>query len=707
MLIFVISIDRIIMIKLHRVIILVLCLSANVALWAQPTNSSCNTALTIPDPTSFCSGSGEYNNTSAGPGNPAYGVPACFSSTTVNDVWFRFTAFANTVTVVVNGNTLSSPQVALYEDNGCVGTISELRCASDAGIGFGSISLTRGGLTIGQSYLIRVDGVDNGQGTFQLCITNFNPPVAPGQDCNTGAILCDKSDFSVSVLSGPGAITNEFVTPCNSGMPNENETVWFKWTCDQAGSLTFTLDPLNPGEDLDFAVYEMTQGVNSCVDLMHLRCALNSPGLNLECGDLTGIALASLDTQEDPNCEPNQEDGFVRSIDMTSGTSYALIIDNFTNSGIGFEIEWGGTGTFLGPVADFTIEPQDGLRCDTFFTVTDISSFSNGNIIGYEWNFGEGAVPQTHNTATPPPIIYNSFGEKFITLTIEVDQGCIITKVLPLFVEPCCDDLMIDIDLNLVEVVDLLCATIPDGSITVAGSGSPPPAEYQYSIDGGPFTLNPFFGNLDQGTYQINTIDLKGCEDSITVVVNAPPPILVDAGADQTVDLGFDAQLNGTYTPQNFGDSIIWSTLDTADLSSLSCLDCLDPVVMAPGKTTYYLTIVDALGCSSTDSVTICVNLEYPVYGPTIFSPNDDGLNDLFNVFTGPAAEEIENLYIYDRWGELIYHGEGLTPNDPNQGWDGRFKNDRLNNQVFAWLAEVRFIDDVVLPFAGSVTLAR
>jgi len=687
--------------------------------FAQPVNTNCSTAIIIADPIDYCSGLGEFDNINAGPGTPNVGTPGCWIDSN-NDVWFRFISFARAINVTVSGNangqmaggTLVQPEISLYIDDGC-NTYQELRCDSDTQ-NDGAANIFRGDLTIGQSYLIRVGGRANTTGTFTICTRNFNPPTEPEQDCVLGAVLCDKSPFIVQSVIGAGVDNMEFGNiPCGTDEQGnvtnlvEDQSTWFLWTCENTGTLTFVLDPILPGDDLDWALYLLPQGVGDCTGKQHLRCAFNSPSNPDNCGDLTGMNDASMDTSEDFNCESN-EDGFVQSIVMQAGESYALGISNFTSSGIGFEIEFGGTGTFQGPEVNFTIDPDQGLRCDTFFTVEDFSNFINGTIVSYDWNFGEGAVPATADTKGPHQVIYNSFGDKFITLTVESDLGCIVTEVLPLFAEPCCDEI-IDIEIDIINVQDLVCSTIPDGSIEVEGSGGTP--EYQYSIDGGDFFPINVFAGLDAGSYQINIQDIKGCTDSINVPITSPPPLIVDAGPDITVDLCFESQLAGSYTPEQAGDSIMWSATDPVDNVSLSCLDCLDPIAVAPGQTTYILTVTDLVGCSASDMMTVFVEEDYPIYGPNAFTPNGDNLNDRYTLYGGPAAIIIREFYIYDRWGELIFFREDLPLNDPALGWDGDFKGEDLSTQVFAWYAKIEFCDsegaDDTRGYSGHVTLIK
>jgi len=113
------------------------------------------------------------------------------------------------------------------------------------------------------------------------------------------------------------------------------------------------------------------------------------------------------------------------------------------------------------------------------------------------------------------------------------------------------------------------------------------------------------------------------------------------------------------------------------------------------------------MGCIGFDTVTVFVRLERPVYAPNIFTPNQDGINDLFTIFTGPATEIIEELYIFDRWGNRVYEGFGLGSNDTNEGWDGKFRGRDMNPGVYVWIAKIRFIDNERQFFSGDITLLR
>jgi len=138
----------------------------------------------------------------------------------------------------------------------------------------------------------------------------------------------------------------------------------------------------------------------------------------------------------------------------------------------------------------------------------------------------------------------------------------------------------------------------------------------------------------------------------------------------------------------------------------LSCTDCPNPTFLG-GTTTYTVTVTDQNGCIATDEVTIRADLIKRVYPPNIFSPNNDGQNDRFTIFVGKGVEAIEDLRIYDRWGNEMFFEQNLSINDETEGWDGNFNKQPVNPGVFTWTSNIRFIGNVSCLFKGSVQLAR
>jgi gliding motility-associated-like protein len=116
----------------------------------------------------------------------------------------------------------------------------------------------------------------------------------------------------------------------------------------------------------------------------------------------------------------------------------------------------------------------------------------------------------------------------------------------------------------------------------------------------------------------------------------------------------------------------------------------------------YYYVDDVRVYCCGADSCVISPPPPTPIenfFLPTAFSPNGDGNNDVLHV-RGPVKEM--DLYIYNRWGELIFHGT-----DPSKGWDGTYKGELLNAGVFVYYFRGTLLDGTEISQKGNVTLVR
>lgn len=983
---------------------------------AQITNDICSDAIELTDLVSWCSEPAAFSNVNAQDEGEVE-TPFCFFDTpSNNDVWFSFTAIGNTINITVTGNfatnqqgvggTLEQPNIALYSGN--CSDLTEVECVGD-GVGVNSVNTLGGPLSVGGTYFIRVSAQDSQDGTFQLCVNNYNSVPTPSADCEPGVILCDKSPFSVEKVSGAGSNPNELTDVfCSGNQIDEDASTWYKWTCDVAGSLTFTLTPLNPADDLDFYLYRLPNGIDDCSDKILMRSMSSgeqggSPFSVWEpCTGPTGLNLTDPDVTESCGCQAG-DNNFLAGINMDAGASYALVINNFSNSGSGFSIEFGGDGTFLGPTANFSATPET-ICVGQSITFTDESSFV-GNLIGWAWNFGGDARTPTASGEGPHTVTFDRPGVKGIQLSVEAERGCIVTATIPILVECCSDhfttegftsnltcpgtstgsidlearsdyaplsyswsngevredifgldpgnytvsivddvgcetevsfvidsppefefdtlvtmptcnggtdgavrlqvsggtpdyeynwqnsgfgpdntlsnisqgdysliirdqnncetemllpvrelelvldpmaeaitppscfgfsDGIIEIDIgnglpaysynfndgngfvssnvksnltagtytvnvqdanlcrgefqfqvedhpplelgfdptdvscfglsdgavtaipnggvgdysyswgnnvntagqdglpagnyvvtvldgngceingtitldqpeqlfiDVVDILDNICFGDEAGVVEVLGSGGTGP--YEYSLQGGTFQASTSFGQLPAGTYSFTVLDAMGCTETLEASVNQPAELTVDAGEDQSIELGYSTTIRAQ--PNDPNVTYLWTPNEEP---IFECLfdDCQSGVVMPVNSTVFEVMVTDLTGCVATDSVRISVIKNRPVYIPNAFSPNNDGPNDRFTVYAGPAVESIQSLKVFDRWGNLVFeHGE-FAANDESAGWDGTFDGRLMNSGVFVYLAQVRFIDGFVVNFKGDVTLVR
>ncbi|WP_367389171.1 gliding motility-associated C-terminal domain-containing protein [Lewinella sp. LCG006] len=248
------------------------------------------------------------------------------------------------------------------------------------------------------------------------------------------------------------------------------------------------------------------------------------------------------------------------------------------------------------------------------------------------------------------------------------------------------------------------CAGETDGSVTVSNvSGGLSP--YVYSFSGQPFSTSTNYNNLGAGSYTIVVEDANGCQLSTVAELEDGNDLTVELGEDQTIEVGDEVDI----FPLLSIDSLQLQSLTWNTLASLNCPECLyQKDITLFESTQFFLTVTDENGCTANDAVTIFVRIKEGIYVPNIFSPNGDGDNDVFYIFSDDnTIEKINSFRIFERWGSLVFERTDIQPNDPNVGWDGTHRGETLNPAVFVWFAEVELKNGDLKVLKGDVTLIR
>ena len=81
-------------------------------------------------------------------------------------------------------------------------------------------------------------------------------------------------------------------------------------------------------------------------------------------------------------------------------------------------------------------------------------------------------------------------------------------------------------------------------------------------------------------------------------------------------------------------------------------------------------------------------------------------MNDNFTLFTNEELQ-ISELAIYNRWGERVFFTENIPTNNPDLGWDGTFKGDKVNPAVFAFYAILILPDGTEDTIVGDITVLK
>jgi len=170
-------------------------------------------------------------------------------------------------------------------------------------------------------------------------------------------------------------------------------------------------------------------------------------------------------------------------------------------------------------------------------------------------------------------------------------------------------------------------------------------------------------------------------------------PISVNALGD-TIMCNFDVVIasiaSGGYGPLNYS----WNNFAGNDSN----------VLVNPSRTTIYtITVFDSCQTSvASDSLTIEVDCEYLFHIPNTFTPNGDGINEVFNAKW--KGMKTYKMHIFNRWGDLLF-----TTENPEIGWDGRAnEGDHLSEQeVYVYLFETTDFLDISHEYVGKITIIR
>lgn len=120
-------------------------------------------------------------------------------------------------------------------------------------------------------------------------------------------------------------------------------------------------------------------------------------------------------------------------------------------------------------------------------------------------------------------------------------------------------------------------------------------------------------------------------------------------------------------------------------------------------------TVVARNECGeASDALRIDFKTCYDVFIPSVFSPNEDGVNERFQLFPSENVAKFNLFSIFDRWGNMVYASSEFDRNEVEKHtWDGRFNGKLLTPDVFVYYIEFTTTDGKTLMKKGDVTLLR
>jgi gliding motility-associated-like protein len=200
-----------------------------------------------------------------------------------------------------------------------------------------------------------------------------------------------------------------------------------------------------------------------------------------------------------------------------------------------------------------------------------------------------------------------------------------------------------------------------------------------------------YFSGLQAGNYTLH-IQNTYCDTTLALTIQALAlPELHTTPTDTTINYGDTLTLEATgaylYT---------WSPTAHIDTATKA-----KPMAWPPKTTQYEVIGINTNGCYASAQVRVKVKYQNTEAIPNAFSPNGDGLNDVFKLYN-LHHQKLSYMYIYNRWGQLLY-----TNTNPEQGWDGNYQGKPCDAGTYYYTIGLVYPDGSTKNLKGDLNLIR
>jgi len=529
-------------------------------------------------------------------------------------------------------------------------------------------------VTCGNTYHIKIAIADIGDGVLDsgvfLEANSLNSPELAVSMPSNATITC---------------LTNSSIdiTPTvTGGMPNYGYT----WSSGETSSSITVSPAVTTTYDVvvnDFCGFTINESITITVDTTSplvnagsdLTTTCNQPSVLLN-GNSNGNYTWS------PSLGLSNTTILTPTASPTSSTDYTLTATNPSNGCTSSDVVTVTVSQNL-PTADAGLDQV--IDCNIDNVILDGSNSSNGSEFSYVWSTNGGSfIGSTTNN------IVNSNQDGIYILTVtNSSNGC-----------SSIDTVLISIDTisPTITLPNSLTLDCNSSQLTINGSNSTGIGNsYNWTTQNGNIvsgenTTTPLINS--EGEYILNIQSANGCTTNTSITVSALQPPIAQINATPTEG---EATLDVSFGNNSTGSNLTYSW----DLmTSLSNLETPNNSYDTVGSYTIILTVTDDNGCSDSDTIVITVNDFSETIIPNIFTPNNDGLNDVFNV-----SGDIETLTgaIFNRWGQQIYYWNTIKG-----GWDGYTNGGiKASEGTYYYILNIKFRDQSTKKYTGPFTLKR
>lgn len=197
------------------------------------------------------------------------------------------------------------------------------------------------------------------------------------------------------------------------------------------------------------------------------------------------------------------------------------------------------------------------------------------------------------------------------------------------------------------------------------------------------------YQTINPGKYYVLVTDTNGCTKSDTILLTKTNSPIIDIGADTTICV----RSRVTYGIEESFASYEWHNGETT------------PYIEVSDSGFIFLKVIDNNGCSGRDTAYVAVDenaLPNELFIPSAFSPNDDGLNEVFP-FRDIIYQPEYHFQLFNLWGEKIFDSNW----NGEQSWDATYQGKEVAQDVYMYIIDYRACNGTKKQAVGSVQVMR
>jgi len=316
---------------------------------------------------------------------------------------------------------------------------------------------------------------------------------------------------------------------------------------------------------------------------------------------------------------------------------------------------------------------------------------SAGSEFSYQWFTTDGEIVNGEKSLSP---LITGEGDYILQVTNDL-LGCITRDTIEIREEP---QSFTGVNLMLTPPS---CAGYDNAIIEIeeyVGGYGP----YEVVLDGNQYGQNMNLQYLMDGEHQLTITDSLGCEIDSLVIIDMSNVLTLSLPEDTTLILGniidIDPMINLTMDSIM---SIVWSDPGLCD--GCATIEGYEPT----DNITITVTVEDINGCIEEDEFRITLDRPNNPAFPQIFTPNNDGNNDIFYLPMTTGISQVDFIRVYDTWGGLMFESAAHEPGNPMFGWDGTINGQLAGEGVYIVESIITLIDNKKVRYTGDVTLIR